>query len=91
MEVNRDAVREHAAAVERNSEELPRLAVWAGGADQVTCPQASLDAAVNIPDSRSHAVAVLGDGNEFGTVENLGTGLLGARPQDRFEPRLGNE
>jgi hypothetical protein len=31
------------------------------------------------------------NGNELAAIEDGGAGLLGARPQDRFEPRLGNE
>ena len=91
VEVDGDAVGEHAAPVERNVEQLAHLAVCAVGADEVLAAQRPLLAAVDIARRHGHAVGVLRQRDDLVAFEHLRAGLPRALAQDRLEPGLGDE
>ncbi len=91
VEVDRDGIREDAAAIELDPEQLADFAVSAVGANQILRTNLTLDTARDVANRRGHSIGVLFDADDLVPFDHACTRLLRPRPQDRFETRLSDE
>ncbi len=91
LQVDGQRVGEHAAAVHRNAQQLPRAAVGAFAADEIGPAQHVLSAAVHVSDGDVHAVVVLGDRHHFPAIDQRRAHFLRPPAKDRLQARLAHE
>ena len=90
-EVDRDAVGEHAAPVEGDSQLLTDRAVRAVGGHEVGAAQRHLLSGVHIPRGQPDALVVLVGAHHLVTGQDARAGLQGAGLEDGLEAWLGDE
>ena len=90
-EIDRDAVGEDPASVNRNTEHVADCAVGAIGPHQVAGVAGVRGVLVDVPHHHRHTVPIRRDIDDLVALQHLRAGTLGATAQDRFQPGLGHE
>ena len=90
-EIDGDAVRDHAAAVQGDSQLLPDPAVAPIGAHHVTGPHPVDLPRIAVANEGCHAVRILLKGNHLGPEAEMRTQFLGSRFEQRFQQTLRDE